>query len=394
MARKQRVYLIPGFFGFTHLGSEGDSRLVYFGHVRDFLLARLRERGLDAEVVPVAPHPTASLPTRAQDVLRAMGETASGDDADLHLVGHSTGGLDARGIVSARMAAEAPDFVKRVRSVVTLATPHHGTPLATFFHEDRRGETLLRLLYLFTTFSLRRGPRPLLFAVFRLFYDISRAGDSLGFGRALPDLLARMLGNLRPAEFESLMAFVEQLGTNQGLIEALTPDGMDGFNRDTPDVPHVRYASVVTGAPPPSPEGWFDAVLDKPRPRLRELLSPRLLDPDPQLIYGIYTWLYLKSAPRPGGPRPPEPTPEQAELLRSALGDVYASLSDGIVPSRSQVWGELLHVAKADHLDVLGHYEEEPQHVSWLKSASHFRGPQFDALWRHVADFVARSGTA
>jgi len=394
MARKQRVYLSPGFFGFTHMGGEGGSRLVYFGHVRDFLLARLRERGLDAEVVPVASHPTASLQTRAQDVLRAMAETASGDDADLHLIGHSTGGLDARSIVSARMAAEAPDFVKRVRSVVSVATPHYGTPLADFFHEDRRGETLLRLLYLFTAFALRRGPRPLLFLVFRLFYDVSRAGDSLGFGQALPDLLARMLGDLPPSEFEALKAFVEQIGTNQALIEELTPGNLNGFNRDTPDVPRVRYGSVVTGAPPPSPEGWFGAVLDNPQPSLRDLLSLRLLDPDPQLVYGAYSYLYLKSAPRSDNLRVPEPTPEQAHLLRYALGDVYPSLSDGIVPTRSQVWGELLHVAKADHLDVLGHYEEEPDHVSWLKSGSHFRGPQFDVLWRHVTDFMVGSGPA
>jgi hypothetical protein len=391
MARKQRVYLVPGFFGFTHMGGEGSSRLVYFGHVRDFLLQRFSERGLEAEVVPVASHPTASLLTRTRDVLQAMGETASGDDADLHLIGHSTGGLDARGVVSARMAAEAPDFVKRVRSVVTVATPHHGTPLADFFHQDRRGETLLRLLYLFTAFSLHRGPRPLMFLAFRLFYDISRAGDSLGMGRALPDLLARMLGEMPPDEFHALKSFIRQVGTNQELIEELTPGKLEAFNRTTPDVPHVRYGSVVTGAPPPSPEGWFDAVLDRPTPNIRELLSLRMLDPDPQLVYGVYTYLYLKSSPRPGTLRTPEPTPEQARLLSHALGSVHASLSDGIVPTRSQLWGELLHVAKSDHIDVLGHYEEPPDHVSWLKSGSRFRSPQFEAAWRHVFDFLVRA---
>lgn len=392
MARKQRVYLIPGFFGFTHMGGEGSSRLVYYGHVRDFLLRRFAERGLPAEVVPVASHPTASLATRAHDVLKAMEATASGDDADLHLIGHSTGGLDARGLVSARMAGEAPEFIRRVRTVVTVATPHHGTPLAAFFHEDRRGETLLRLLYLFTAFALHRGPRPLMFLAFRLFYDFSRAGDALGFGKALPDLLARMLGEMPPAEFDTLKKFVQEVGTHQELIEELTPRSLEGFNRKTPDVPNVRYGSVVTGSPPPSPEGWFDAVLDKPRPDIHDLLTLKLLDPDPQLVYGVYTYLYLKASPRPTF-RAPEPTPEQATMLRHALGDVYASLCDGIVPTRSQVWGELLHVANSDHLDVLGHYEEPPDHVSWLKSGSHFRTPQFDAVWRHVFDFVTRAPT-
>lgn len=391
MPRLQRVYFVPGFFGFTHLGGEGASRLVYFGHVRDFLLQRFAERGLKAEVVAVASHPTASLLTRARDVFQAMAETASRDDADLHLIGHSTGGLDARSVVSARLAAEAPDFVKRVRTVVTVATPHHGTPLADFFHQDKRGETLLRLLYLFTAFALHRGPRPLMFLAFRLFYDFSRAGDALGLGKALPDLLARMLGEMPPDEFQALKKFVEQVGTNQELIEELTPGKLAAFNRDTPDVPHVRYGSVVTGSPPPSPEGWFDAVLDKPTPNIHDLISLRLLDPDPQLVYGVYTYLYLKSSPRPGRFHSPEPTPEQANVLRHALGDVYPSLSDGIVPTRSQLWGELLHVAKSDHLDLLGHYEEPPDHVSWLKSGSRFRAPQFEAVWRHVFDFVARA---
>lgn len=391
MARKQRVYFVPGFFGFTHMGGESASRLVYFGHVRDFLLQRFAERGLEAEVEPVASHPTASLETRARDVLQAMAATASRDDADLHLIGHSTGGLDARSIVSARMAAEVPDFVRRVRTVVTVATPHHGTPLADFFHQDRRGETLLRLLYLFTAFALHRGPRPLMFLAFRLFYDVSRAGDAVGLGKALPDLLARMLGEMPPDEFDALKKFVEQVGTNQALIEELTPGRLEGFNRDTPDVTHVRYGSVVTGSPPPGPEGWFSAVLGTPTPSLRELLSLRLLDPDPQLVYGVYTYLYLKSSPRPGRFRSPEPTPEQATRLRHALGDVFPSLSDGIVPTRSQLWGELLHVANSDHLDVLGHYEEPPHHVSWLKSGSHFRTAQFESVWRDVFAFLTRA---
>lgn len=391
-APRHRVYLVPGFFGFTHMGGEA-ARLLYFEHVREFLLARFQERGLRAEVVDVASHPTAGLDVRAQDVIRAMGETATGDDATLHLIGHSTGGLDARNVVSARLAAQAPGYVQRVRTVVSVATPHHGTPLATFFHQDKRGETMLRLLSIFTLFALRRNS-PFKVLAFRLFYEISRAGDSLGFGKTLPDLIAHMLADLPPEEYRTLTTYLDQLSTDQGLIRELMPDYLEGFNRDTPDVPGVRYGSVVTGAQPPSAEGWSEAVLGNPQPNLTDLLSLRLLDPEPQMIYGAYSYLYLKATQGLDALHAPVPSDAQATLLRNTLGNVYPNLCDGIVPTRSQVWGELLHVARADHLDVLGHFDEPPGYVSWLKSGSHFRRTQFEALWQRVFDFLVPPGTA
>ena len=47
-------------------------------------------------------------------------------------------------------------------------------------------------------------------------------------------------------------------------------------------------------------------------------------------------------------------------------------------------------VAQADHLDILGHYGEAPDHVSWLKSGSGYRGAQYEAQWRRVIDFLVR----
>jgi pimeloyl-ACP methyl ester carboxylesterase len=383
-----RVYLLPGFFGFTHMGEKPTERIVYFGHVRDTLLEGFQQRGLSAEVEAVTSHPTANLQVRAQLALRAIAETASQDDAALHLVGHSTGGLDARGIVSSWMAREAPHLLPRVRSVVSVSTPHHGTPLASFFHKDRQGEMLLRLLWLFTVFALRRGSRPMTFLAFRLFYSLSRAGHQFGFQETVADKIARMLAHLTPTEQKTLEEFLAQVGKDQSLIEDLTPGKADGFNQLTPDQPHVRYGSVVTGAPPPSLMGMLQVVTGRQNPSLGDLVSLRILDPEPEVIYGAFSFLHKKSAPEAHELRTPEPTPAQAQVLRSTFGEGFRSWSDGIVPTRSQVWGEVISAVTADHLDVMGHFDEPPHHVGWLKSGSRFRSPEFKGTWGRVLDFM------
>lgn len=391
---KHRVYLIPGFFGFTHMGEKPAGRLVYFGHVRDVLLEGFHERGLGAEVESVTGHPTASLEVRARDLLRSIEESASGDDAAIHLVGHSTGGVDARGLVSTWMPRLAPHLLERVRSVVTVATPHHGAPMARFFLEDRRGEMLLRLLWLFTVFALRRGPRPMMFLAFRLIHALSHAGHHLGFQVTLLDQLTRLLAHLTPTEQASLEEFLGKVGTDQSIIGELTPEKMMGFNRENPDRPGVRYGSVITGAPPPSLLGMLRAVTGEHNPGMGDLVSLRMLDPEPKVIYGAYSFLYEKSAPGSRELKTPEPSPTHDRLLRDVFGEEYRHRSDGVVPTRTQLWGELIATAVADHLDVLGHFDEPPENVGWLKSGSHFRGPQFQHLWDRVLDFMVEGSRA
>jgi len=385
---KHRVYLIPGFFGFTHMGEKPNERIVYFGHVRDVLEEGFRERGHTVEVESVTSHPTATIQVRSQLVLRAIAETASRDDADIHLVGHSTGGLDARAVVSTWMPLEAPELLRRVRSVVSVATPHHGTPLAGFFHKDRQGEMLLRLLWLFTVFALRRGSRPMTFLAFRLFYTLSQVGHRLGFQETAADSMTRLLAHLTPTEQKTLEEFLDQIGKEQSLIGDLTPGKVEDFNQRTPDQPGVRYGSVVTGAPTPSLRGMLQCTTGKQHPGLGDLLSWRMLDPEPQVIYGAYAYLHGKSDPRCETMRTPEPTNAQLRALRDTFGEGFPAWSDGIVPTRSQVWGELVSAVVADHLDVIGHFDEEPDYVGWLKSGSCFRSTTFNGVWNRVLDFM------
>ncbi|RKH21772.1 alpha/beta hydrolase [Corallococcus sp. CA047B] len=373
MATRHRVYLVPGFFGFTHMGDKETERIAYFQHIPALLQQRFRERGIDAQVHSVASSPTSGIEARARDVFREMARTANEDDAELHLIGHSTGGLDARSVVSLRMAQEAPAFVKRVRSVVTIATPHHGTPLATWFHEGELGKTLLRYLWLFTFLTLHRKAMPFRTALLQACYRLVLMGEQVKLPPNLLNQILRLTVDLSDNERVELLRFFGQVGKDQALIQDLTPVSVQAFNANTVDREGVRYGSVVAGAPPPN---------------LLRRLSPRMLLPPDSLLYGIFSFLYGMSAPLSPELRIPERTAAQTQALQAAFGNKFESWSDGVVPSRSQVWGQVVHVATADHLDVMGHFDQPPEFISWLKSGSHFQQKQFHALWESVLDFM------
>jgi hypothetical protein len=84
--------------------------------------------------------------------------------------------------------------------------------------------------------------------------------------------------------------------------------------------------------------------------------------------------------------------PQQTRALRRAYGAMPpVEANDGIVPTRSQTWGNVIHAALADHLDVLGHFRDaaqDPPHVDWLVTGSGFNRPRFEALWSDVARFL------
>ena len=91
--------------------------------------------------------------------------------------------------------------------------------------------------------------------------------------------------------------------------------------------------------------------------------------------------------------RLPDPVPEQRRVLERAFGKYpKPAWSDGIVPTLSQVWGEVIHATHADHLDVVGHYGSSRGGLltsDWLPSSSGFDDEAFDALWSSVAHFIA-----
>ncbi len=109
--------LLHGYLGFTRCGP-----IEYFRGVEQ----ALRRTGL-TPLIPQAP-PASTVAERAEALARQL---LHSDAPAFALVAHSMGGLDARHLITHL----DPD--RRIKSLLTVATPHRGTPLATWFLESR-----------------------------------------------------------------------------------------------------------------------------------------------------------------------------------------------------------------------------------------------------------------
>jgi triacylglycerol lipase len=162
------VVLVHGLFGFDRIGIPG-ARFDYFRGIAK----HLGSLGCHAHAVRLPP--ARSVPARAKELVAAI-------DALPHeridLIAHSLGGLDAR------YALAHLGLARRVRSLVTVGTPHRGSPIADL---------------------VLRGP--------------------IGWAH-------RMLRGL---------------GLPVEAVEWLSTAALERFNREVPDVPGVRYACVVGG---------------------------------------------------------------------------------------------------------------------------------------------------
>ncbi len=365
------VVLIPGFFGFANLGD-----FKYFGHVERFLAPALERRGLTPNVVHASVPPTASLRERAAAVADALAARVV-VPGGIHLIGHSTGGLDARLLVSPGVdlptAAGVEGFARRVRTVISVATPHLGTPTATYF-STRLGQRLLQLVSVVTIHAIRVGGVPL------------PAMVALAEALTLPRRMTELQGGLIDAVYQGILQdfsperraqivdFLGQVIRDQALMLQLGPEGMDLFEAGTTDRRSVRYASVVTRARPP---------------RLQGMLATGL-SPSGQVGYALYRALYGIAA---GGAGKGTLSPEQATALDHAFGERPAETdNDAVVPTLSQVRGQVLAAVWSDHLDVLGHFAGpgyEPPHHDWLMTHSRFDRVAFERVWGAVADYIA-----
>lgn len=214
------VVLVHGLFGFDRIGVPG-ARFDYFRGIS----AHLASLGCTAHAVKLPM--MSSVPARAKALVAAI-------DALPHeridVIAHSLGGLDTR------YALAHLGLSSRVRSLVTIGTPHHGSPIADLFHEGQL------------------------------------------------DWLRRLVG---------------VLGLPITALEWLSSSALDKFNREVPDVPGVRYASVIGGL--------------------------RNGSPIPVALMASHAWLTRIAGP-----------------------------NDGVVPTASQYWGETLAEIEADHFAQIG----------------------------------------
>ncbi len=211
MAGKHHVFLIPGFFGFANMG-----QLLYFAHTRRLLPRKLDDVGLECRIHCVNTLPTASIRKRAERVLVTMAREAD-DDLPIHLVGHSSGGLDARLLVSPgaslNSSVDVERFARRVRSVTSISTPHHGTPVATFFN-SLFGQQVLKVLSLSTLYVLRYGRLPSS-VLFKIGAVLAHLDDYVGLkNNILDQLYSQLLSDFSPERRKAVESFFSDIGAD------------------------------------------------------------------------------------------------------------------------------------------------------------------------------------
>jgi len=365
------VLLIPGFFGFGKFGE-----LSYFSGVKEAIETAFESLGLAVTVTEVPTLPMASIRFRAALVLETLAAVASRADGPIHLVGHSTGGLDARLAIAPTASLPSKvefDAYDRVKSLVTVCTPHYGTPVATYFTRPV-GRFLIRTIGRYLIFMLERGRVPLKLLL-RLGYFVVRARDPFRKRRNTFDYLYdKLLSDLSEPRILELATFLKAVVKDQSLLFQLTPAGCDLLNACTAD-PKIAYASVVARATPPSFRNAWRS--------LRDLYA--------QLMFPVYAFLH-RAARRDELGNPPLTQAQLAELAAEGAPVPVRTDSDGMVPTLSQVWGKVLYFAEADHLDVVGQYGLSTQAAAtgdWIPSYSPFGHEQFVELWRRVVQFIA-----
>ncbi|MEY4551549.1 MAG: hypothetical protein RL685_7744 [Pseudomonadota bacterium] len=378
---RHHVVLVPGFFGFGSLGA-----LTYFVGVREALTEAFERQSMNVQIVEVPTLPTASIRHRAARVRETLAAVADAEPGPIHIVGHSTGGLDARLAIAPTASLPTPRKFRqheRLRTLVTLCTPHFGTPLASFFG-SAAGSPLLRAVSWLLVSGLKHGRFPVRFGL-RLGRWFTRADDALGLEpTVIDDFFREVIADFSAERRAELIAFIGGISADQSLIFQLTPAGCDLLNAGTADPDSLRYGSIVCRAR---------------KPRTTDLLT-LTRDPYTRSMHVLYALLHrVAGFARSAGL--PEPVPAQREVLERAFGKYpRPSWSDGIVPTLSQVWGEVIHASDADHLDVVGHYgssRERQRSSDWLPSRTGFDDRAFDALWTAVAIFIAeeaRQGAA
>lgn len=372
MAERHQIYLVPGFFGFARLGD-----LMYFHYVQDALEGELARLGIQAEVIPVETLPTASIIRRGRQLLNAIQSTDWQRADAIHLIGHSTGGLDARVLVSPSVSVGGAGLEaaisRKVKTVVTLCTPHYGSPIAGFF-TTAYGKSLLQLLSVLTARASSNVSGSALSLGFKL---ATRFQERLGLtDTLLKQLSDQLLDDFTPERREALLAYTHQIQQDQGALIQLTPEGMDLFNAAIHDNPAVRYFSFLAAAPPP------------PRlPPAEATINPRVA-----IGYVLYRMMWdIVAEVHPAYPYRTLTNAERVPFEQKLRFPLDFQSSDGVVPTLSQYWGTCVGVLRADHLDVVGHYGRPrgtAQFADWLRSGARFGETQFITLYRQIASLL------
>jgi pimeloyl-ACP methyl ester carboxylesterase len=389
------VVLLPGFLGFNRFGG--------FRYFADRVSATLRgaletQLGRPVPVVPFTTLPTSALAARQSQILQLLvqlDQRLQGQVKRFHLVGHSTGGLDAvllccTAPLNGSAWAEAPDHEvrKKIRSVTGLAAPYQGTlllegPLAHVIH------------------ALVPWPKDLL--------TIARPVVDLLFN--LHEYRAVILDALAGAivERSRFLWYLMQLRSSR-LLDDLMPRSTEAYCSNFQLDPRIRLRSFVSVVPPPShhaPHGdrFFEG--------LYQLAAgsglPLLPGPRAEILQAVEALRKALS-----GGETPIICSDDGALYRAkeAFGRPaceLASYNDGVVNSARQLFNvgkngttELAGIVIADHGDLIGHYDrKDPYSIEDTAEPSlneglfhsnvHFGDDQFFSLYNHVAQEIVNA---
>lgn len=368
---KSLIYLVPGFFGFKSLGS-----LNYFHRVSDSLSDALRRLKKDCEIIECMTQPTGSITRRADRLLQTIVDTGGLEADEIHLVGHSTGGLDIRLLLSPGVKLRSSDeeelIAKRVLNSVSISTPHYGTPLAGFF-TTVQGRQILQVLTLLATTST--GRRTIYLAA-KVLSRLTQMDDFLGLDKTFLDALAtKLFHHITMEEADPLWVFINEVSSDQGAIVQLTPEGMHLFNAAVVERTDVRYTSIVTSAPPPFAQSFRD-----------------FLSPTRAVLCVLYGFMHkLVGRQHRHYPYPAIVEKYENELIEKFPFPFNSMTNDAVVPAQSQLYGELLDVVVGDHLDVVGQFRMAggSELSDWLPSGSRFDEERFRNVWKKVASVIA-----
>ncbi|MEO8552505.1 MAG: hypothetical protein ABI678_21155 [Kofleriaceae bacterium] len=377
---RHHVYFSPGMFGFGKLGSYN-----YFAHVERELRERFAAAG--HELVPhvIEDLPTASIRRRSTRLAEFVQSTAVDRDP-IHLLGHSTGGLDARLVASpstTSIQAAQLSWLPRLRTITTMNTPHYGTPLASFFATSN-GQHVLAALSMLTVAGLTLGATPLRATSVVLGFlqrgDLAFPFKVLMLDRAIESVVGMVDDAGRP-EVRTFLSAIEE---DQGSMLQLSPESMDLVVAGFEDRPGVRYQATASMSPTPTPRRWAQTIGHP----LRALSL--------SMFYALHRLTANADERYPCHAHHGTPAGLRADYetqITRTFGRVpEIADNDGVVPFRSQLWGTLVWSGLGDHLDVLGHFRDEREdapretrHHDWLTSGSEFSQTQFSALMDAVA---------
>jgi len=378
---RHHVYLSPGMFGFGRIGSYD-----YFAHVERELAARFAAAGHELIAHVIEDLPTASIRRRATRLAEIVSQT-SGEEP-VHLLGHSSGGLDAR-LVASPATRSIPgttlDWLPRLRSVTTMNTPHFGTPLASFF-TTAKGQHVLAALSVLTVAGLSLGAQPL--AAASVMLGFLRGGErAFPFKlRMLDRSVESVVGLVEDARSPEVRTFLSAIEDDQGSMLQLSPESMDLAAAGFADRPGVVYQSTASMTPSPKPRRWLETIGHPWRAVSLSLFFAL------HRVTAAHGDRYPCAAMRDTAPWSGDAN--EAFLARVLAASPPLEANDGVVPFRSQLWGTVVWAGLGDHLDVLGHYRDERdpdtvapelRHYDWLTSGSDFGRAELGGLMDAIA---------